>query len=116
MVPVLLAVHLARVGLSEEAIGRAVAAGLGGTAAAVAFVLFLGDRLPRRPVLVGLGLLGGVGGVAVALASGAWIVAAAAFLGMVNGMGRDRGAQLALEQAMLPATTSDRGRTRAFAW
>ncbi|HEY7728132.1 MAG TPA: MFS transporter, partial [Candidatus Eisenbacteria bacterium] len=39
-----------------------------------------------------------------------------AFLGMVNGMGRDRGAAYALEQAILPATTTDRERTRAFAW
>jgi hypothetical protein len=39
----------------------------------------------------------------------------AAFLGMINGMGRDRGAALILEQAMLPATTSDEGRTKVFA-
>jgi MFS family permease len=31
-------------------------------------------------------------------------------------MGRDRGAALILEQAALPATTDDAGRTRAFAW
>src|SRR5262249_2105174 len=41
---------------------------------------------------------------------------AAAFFGMVNGMGRDRGAALVLEQAVLPATTTDAERTRAFAW
>jgi len=35
---------------------------------------------------------------------------------MVNGMGRDRGASLVIEQAVLPATTSDEHRTRAFAW
>jgi hypothetical protein len=35
---------------------------------------------------------------------------------MLNGMGRDRGAALILEQAALPATTDDAGRTRAFAW
>jgi hypothetical protein len=34
---------------------------------------------------------------------------------MVNGIGRDRGAALVLEQAALPATTDDAGRTRAFA-
>jgi hypothetical protein len=31
-------------------------------------------------------------------------------------MGRDRGAALLLEQAALPATTTDANRTRAFAW
>ncbi len=34
----------------------------------------------------------------------------------MNGVGRDRGAQLVLEQALLPATTTDADRTRAFAW
>jgi predicted MFS family arabinose efflux permease len=43
-------------------------------------------------------------------------LAVAAGLGMVNAMGRDRGPAAALEQAWIPATTSDAGRTRAFAW
>ena len=39
----------------------------------------------------------------------------AAFLGMVNGMGRDRGAALVVEQSVLPATVTDSQRTLAFA-
>ena len=39
-----------------------------------------------------------------------------AFLGMVNGMGRDRGAASALEQAMLPGTTIPERRTWVLAW
>jgi hypothetical protein len=35
---------------------------------------------------------------------------------MMNGMGRDRGAALVIEQAILPATVGDAERTRAFAW
>jgi hypothetical protein len=35
---------------------------------------------------------------------------------MANGMGRDRGAALVLEQAVLPATAPDRERTQAYAW
>jgi predicted MFS family arabinose efflux permease len=35
---------------------------------------------------------------------------------MLNGMGRDRGACLVLEQAMLPRTAGPTDRTRAFAW
>ena len=34
---------------------------------------------------------------------------------MVNGMGRDRGAALVLEQGALPATVSDAQRTMTFA-
>jgi hypothetical protein len=42
-------------------------------------------------------------------------IGVAALIGMVNGMGRDRGAALVVEQAALPATTSDRERTMVFA-
>ena len=41
---------------------------------------------------------------------------AAACLGMLNGMGRDRGAALILDQAILPATTDETSRTQVFAW
>jgi len=51
----------------------------------------------------------------VAFASDIWVVGAAAFLGMLNGMGRDRGASSILDQAVLPATATDQGRTAAFA-
>jgi hypothetical protein len=40
----------------------------------------------------------------------------AAFGGAMNGMGRDRSAGVTLDQAMLPRTTTDAGRTVAFAW
>jgi hypothetical protein len=39
-----------------------------------------------------------------------------AFLGMLNGMGRDRGAAFILDQAILPVTTTARDRTLRFAW
>ncbi len=35
---------------------------------------------------------------------------------MLNGMGRDRGAALVIEQAMLPSTTTPAERTQVFAW
>src|SRR5262249_12013238 len=40
----------------------------------------------------------------------------AAFLGMLNGMGKDRGAALILEQAALPSTASAGDRTQTIAW
>jgi hypothetical protein len=43
-------------------------------------------------------------------------LAALAYLGMLNGMGRDRGAATVLESAMLPEMVPSAGRTRAFAW
>jgi predicted MFS family arabinose efflux permease len=44
-----------------------------------------------------------------------WVVCGVAFLGMLNGMGRDRGAALVLEQAILPGIVAPEQRTRAFA-
>jgi hypothetical protein len=57
-----------------------------------------------------------VGGIALSLSAHVAGACVAAFLGMVNGMGRDRGAALVLEQAMLPGTGGDQERTRTFAW
>jgi MFS family permease len=65
---------------------------------------------------MGLGILGALGAVGVASASAPLALGGAAFLGMVNGMGRDRGAALILEQSILPSTAPDAERTRAFAW
>ena len=114
-VGILAALHLAAAGLREAQIGAVVGAGLGGAAVAALMVTVAGDRFGRRRSLVALTLLGAAGGAAFALVASPVALGAAAFAGMVNGMGRDRGAALVLEQAVLPATTDDAGRTRAFA-
>jgi len=116
MIGVLLAIYLARLDFDPRAIGVLVGAGLGGAALATLLVTLSGDRLGRRRFLLVLALTGAAGGAVLALASSALAVGAAVFVGMVNGMGRDRGASLVIEQAVLPATTSDEHRTRAFAW
>jgi MFS family permease len=115
LVAVLLGLYLARLRLAPVAFGLVVAAGLAGAASASLIATFWGDRLGRRWFLVGLSALGGVGALAVALVSEPLALAACAFLGMLNGMGRDRGAALVLEQAALPETTTDAGRTALFA-
>lgn len=116
MLGVLLGLYLARLGFNAAAIGLVVGAGLAGATLGVAVVTFLGDRIGRRRSLVGLALLGAVGGLAAAFAADLALVLAAAFLGMLNGQGRDRGASLVVEQAILPATGTDAERTRTFAW
>lgn len=65
-------------------------------------------------MLIALAALSALGGVALLATEHLTTVCALAFLGMVNGAGRDRAAALTLELAMLPATTDDAGRTRAF--
>lgn len=116
MAGVLLGIYLARLGLAPRAVGLVAGAGLAGAAAGALAVTLRGARWQLRPALLAFGLLGAVGGALVAVASHPAALAAAAFLGMVNGMGRDRGPASVLEQALLPATTADAGRTAAFAW
>jgi MFS family permease len=92
-----------------------VSAGLAGAALGTFLVTFLGDRLGHRRVLLAVTLLSAAGGVALALSSHPLVLGIAALLGMVNGMGRDRGAALVVEQAVLPAVVGDAERTMAFA-
>jgi MFS family permease len=115
MVGVLIGVHLAKLKLDAAAIGAIVGAGLAGTAFAALAVTLAGDRIGRRVALIALALLGAAGGAVVATASGAVVLACAAFVGMLNGMGRDRGASAIIDQVILPATTRDAERTLAFA-
>jgi MFS family permease len=112
---VLLGLWCARRGLDASQTGIVLAAGLWGAAAACLLVMWRADELGRRRTLVALALLSGLGVFVFALTREPTLLAAAAFLGMFNGMGRDRGAALILEQAALPSTTDDAGRTRTFA-
>lgn len=112
---VTLGLYLAELGLSAAAIGRIVSAGLAGAALAALLATLLADRLGRRRFLVATALLGALGTVVFVLARSPLALALSAGLGMLNGMGRDRGAALILEQAALPGTVGAEGRTRAIA-
>jgi len=116
MVGVLLGLYLSKLAFDPAEIGLVIAAGLGGGALAALVVTLAGDRVGRRRALVTIALLAGIGAVGIALLSGPIAITAAAFVGMLNGMGRDRGASMILDQAILPATVADADRTRAFAW
>jgi MFS family permease len=115
MAGVTVALFLADRGLDAAWIGAIVSAGLCGAAAASLAVTLAGDRVGRRRALIALALLSGLGGLAFAALRLPAALAGAAFVGMLNGMGRDRGAAAVVEQAMLPATASDSQRTRVFA-
>jgi MFS family permease len=113
---VLLGIYLDQLAFTAADIGLVIGAGLTGAALSTFIVTFLGDRLGRRRCLLILGFAAAAGGFALLIAHSPAAVCAVAFFGMVNGMGRDRGAALVLEQATLPATVAPGARTRAFAW
>ena len=113
---VVLAMHLAHLNFDASALGLTVSLGLAGCAIGTALVTSVADRIGRRTTLVILAAFMAGGGVALAYATQASMVMASVLLGMVNGMGRDRGAGLTVEQAILPQTVTPSGRTTAFAW
>lgn len=113
---ILLGGQLARLNFAEGEIAFVVGIGLAGATAAALVATFLGDRFGRRALLLELSLLMAAGGATIALATSPWVIGAAAFIGLLNGMGRDRGASLILEQAILPSLTTNEKRTRDFAW
>jgi len=116
LIGVLLGLYLARRGFSAGEIGLVIGFGLSGAAVSALVVTLFADRLGRRATLLALAGLAAAGGVLLLVTGQLAAACAVAFLGMVNGMGRDRGAQLVIEQAMLPSTVEPAARTRTFAW
>lgn len=116
MMGVLLGIYLARMAFTPTQIGLVISVGLAGATLAALLVTLAGDHLGRRRLLLWLALMSALGGAVLALYSTPITIGIAAFVGMLNGMGRDRGAALVLEQAIIPSTVSDQERTRAFAW
>ena len=116
LIGVLLGIYLAKRRFDPAEVGWVVGVGLAGAATAALVVTLAGDRLGRRRALIALAILGGLGAVVVAFSSQLIVLATASFIGMLNGMGRDRGASSVLDQAILPATTGHQQRTLGFAW
>lgn len=113
---VIVALYLATLDFNASAVGVAISLGLAGCAVGTFAVTAVADRWGRRTTLVTLVLVMAAGGGMLAWAPQPAVIMLSVFVGMLNGMGRDRGAGLTVEQAMLPRTTSEASRTRTFAW
>jgi MFS family permease len=113
---VVLGVFLYREGFSSTGIGLVIAVGLAGGALATSFIAFRADRLGRRRTLIVLSLLTAIGSLPLIFHWKLPVLLSLAFVGMLNGMGTDRSAAYALEQAVLPSLVSDRRRTWVFSW
>lgn len=115
LVGVLLGVYLPRLGLDAAQIGGLVATGLAGAAMAGVLTSRWGDRLGRRRVLATLAFLGALACAVMPLTTDPRALGLAAFLGMLNGLGREQGAAVILDQAILPVAAEGHARTLAFA-
>src|SRR5437899_2451690 len=116
LVGVVLGIYLSEIGLSAAAIGIVIGSGLAGAAVATVVVGLRGDTFGRRRTLVALAVLSAAGYVTLSGSRHLAVLMSVAFFGMLNGMGRDRGAASALDQAMLPETTVPERRTWVLAW
>src|SRR5437588_8532493 len=113
---VVFAVYLSRTGFSATAIGFVLAAGLAGSAAATAAISRYGERFGRRRLLVAAALLSSLGGIGLAFVHSPGALIPWAFACMLNGMGTDRSAAFAVEQAVIPGLVPDRRRTWTLSW
>ena len=116
LIGVIAGIYFAKLGFDTPAMGAVLSAGIAGATLAAAYVTLWGDRVGRRRGLMLIAALSAAGGLVVGLASDEYIVGVAAFLGMLNALGKDRAAALALEQAILPDAVEAALRTKAFAW
>jgi MFS family permease len=113
-VSVILGPFLGSLGLGPGAIGWVFTAALAGGAGLTVVLTTVADRLGRRRMqLVGAGLMV-LAGLVFGLTDHLGLLVVAAVLGSVSPSGKDVGPFLALEQAMIPSTTSDESRTAAF--
>ncbi len=113
---VVLAVYLSRTGFSATVIGFVLASGLVGSAVATGLTGRYGERLGRRRLLLAAALVSSGGGLGLAFVHTPAGLVPLAFLLMLNGMGTDRSAAFAVEQAVIPGLVSDRSRTWALSW
>jgi len=113
---VILALHLAAVGLNDTQIGLLLTLTLIGDAGISLLMTRVADRLGRRRMLIiSAGLMAFAGGV-FALTNDPLLLTFAACIGTLSPTGSEVGAFLAIEQAALAHLTPSQQRTQIFAW
>lgn len=113
---VVLGLYLSTVGLSDTQVGIVLSLTLLGDAAVSLPITIIADRMGRRRMLlVGSGLMI-FAGVVFALTNDITVLTITAIIGTISPSGNEVGPFLAIEQAALPQTTTDKQRTQVFAW
>lgn len=113
---IMLALYLSSLDFSVGQIAVVISLGLAGCALGTLLASFCADHFGRRKTLALVGILMALGGVTFVFVQQHWMIGLAALVGMLNGMGRDRGMGLTVEQAIIPQITDDKNRTQTFAW
>jgi MFS family permease len=106
--------YLAALDVGAAQLGVIVGLGLAGSAASTALVALAGERFGRRRTLLVVSGLSTAGLAVFVFATSPLLLGLAAFCGMVNGVGRDRGAAQAIDQSVLADAVSAADRTAVF--
>lgn len=113
---VVLALYLAQIGFSEQAIGLLLTLTLVGDAGISLWITTSADRIGRRRMLVLGATLMILSGVAFVLTSNPTLLMFAAIIGVISPSGNEIGPFLSIEQAALSQLLPDERRTKVFAW
>jgi MFS family permease len=113
---VILVLYLAEVGLSEQEIGVLLTMTLLGDTGISLWITTRADRIGRKPMLIAGAALMLLGGLVFAVTSNFLLLLLAATIGVLSPSGNEVGPFLAIEQAALSETVSERQRTQVFAW
>jgi MFS family permease len=113
---VVLALVLARLGLSAARIGGIFTATMIEDAVLTIFLSIIAMRIGPARIMAWTAPLITLGGVLLALADDPWLLMAGAVLGTLSPNGLEAGPFAPMEQAMLPDMVPASARTRAFGW
>jgi MFS family permease len=116
LVAVIIALYLAELDISTSALGLIFAAALVGSAVATVIVSAIGDRVGRCRTLMLSTVTVSPAGAVFALTDLPWLLAIAAFVGMLSPNGGEAGTSLSVEQAALAEVVQPIHRTTVFAW
>lgn len=116
LLSVILVLYLTELGLNLVQIGTLITLTLVGDTAISLWLTTQADRLGRRRMLlVGSGLIV-LAGVVFSLTHNYYLLLFAAIIGVISPTGNEVGPFLSIEQAALSQITSDKNRTKVFAW
>ena len=115
-VAVVLGLYLLAVGLDDTQVTLVISLTLIGDAFISLPITIIADRVGRRRMLlIGAGLMI-FAGLVFALTDNIAVLIITAIIGTISPSGNEVGPFLAIEQAALPQTTTDKQRTQVFAW
>ncbi len=113
---IVLVLYLKALGLNDQQVGLLLGLTLIGDVAVQLIITNVADRYGRRRMLIlGAGLMV-FAGVVFAFTGDITLLTIAAIIGTISPSGNEVGPFLAIEQAALPQTVSDKERTQIFAW